>query len=131
MGKNIFYHFTRRESAHRIKKEGLTKGVTPLKDVEYMEFMEHTQWLTTNGNQQDQQWTSGYTQRHGVSRTAARIKINIPEPFMNQVIEFQDFCTKMEDNIPDGFRGHQELTKGWFVFFGDIPKNWIENIRFY
>lgn len=131
MEKNIFYHFTRRDAAHQIKREGLTKGVTPVKDEDQTAFLKHTQWLTTVAEQSDQEWTDGYKSRFGVSRTEARVKINIPTPFMGNVMEFQEFCNLFKDHLPDKYNAFPELSKGWYVYFGDIPKAWIANIRFY
>lgn len=131
MEKNVFYHFTRRDAAHQIKREGLTKGVTPVKDKDQTGFLKHTQWLTTVADQSDQKWTNGYKSRFGVSRTAARVKINIPAPFMGNVMEFQEFCKLFKEHLPYKFDAYPELSKGWYVYLGDIPKAWIVNIRFY
>lgn len=126
---NIFYHFTTKDLAHPIKMQGLTLGMTPSRSG----FIPMTQWLTKDGDPNNQEGLRG--PRSVYDRTEARVKVNIPDPFMKNVLSFDDFCNQFgelygRELIPD-FNSFPELSKDWFVFLGIIPAPWIQNVRYY
>ena len=126
---NIFYHFTTKDLAHPIKVEGITLGMTPSRSG----FVTMTQWLTKDGDPNNQEGLKG--PRSIYDRTEARVKVNIPDPFMKNVYSFDDFCNRFNELygrelLPD-FNSFPELSKNWFVFVGLIPASWIHNVRYY
>ena len=126
---NIFYHFTTKDLAHLIKTEGLSKGMTPTRNG----FVTMTQWLTKEGDPEHQEGLKGPLNLY--DRTEARVKVNIPHPFMKKVLSFDDFCNRFDElygrELPSDFKTFPELSKDWYVFVGHIPASWILNVRYY
>lgn len=131
--KNTFYHYTAKHLIPGIKKEGLTKGVTPIRTqkqgIDRLSFLTSTQWLTISRDPREQDWAIGVSTPY--SRNEARIKINIPNPYMKNVVAFDAFCKMCKDYLWPDFDYDKQITKDWYVFLGNIPKQWIERVRIY
>jgi len=120
---NILYHFTTATNADAIKKNGLTKGVTPVNEDEKIAFIQHTQWLTIDPDVQNQSWATR-------GRTQAVVKVNIPVPLAKEkLIPFDIFCAALGERKVKGFDAKPELTKYWYVYLGTIPPQWIVSVR--
>ena len=125
--KNIFYHYTANQFIEGIKKHGLTEGKTPVIDKGELAFLVNTQWITKCADPDKQAWAIpvdiSYTRRE------YRLKINIPKPYMMHLIDMSVFYERFKDLLPDGFNDFPEETDKWFIYNGDIPSRWIEQIR--
>ena len=124
---NIFYHYTAKQFIEGIKKYGLTMGKTPIYDKGKLTFISNTQWITKCGDPDKQLWAIPVTIKY--SRREYRLKINIPKPFMKNIISMETFMKKYKKLLPDGFNNFPEETKNWFIYNGHIPNKWIEQIR--
>lgn len=124
----VFYHFTSKSAAQRIRQTGLLLGMTPYVGG----TMKHTQWLTTDDDP-SQEGLRGI--RKIVDRTEARVTVQIPDSHMENVLSFEDFCasfrSKYQRLMLPYFNSFPELTKDWYVYIGTIPKQWIKGVRFY
>lgn len=127
MAKNIFYHYTAKRFIEGIKREGLTKGVTPIIDNGKLLFLQNNQWITKNRNPEQQLWA--IPQKISYSRREVRLKINIPKPYLKYIITMEDFVNRFKDFLPDSFNDFPEESKDWFIYHGQIPYSWIEEYR--
>jgi hypothetical protein len=118
-----FYHFTSKKNAKKIKKEGLTKGVTLLKSG----LIGKTQWLTINPDV-EQCGIKGVLKI--INRQEARITVTIPKHLEPSLMSFDEFCNKHKENLPDYFDTQKDITKDWHVFIGEISPVWLK-IRIY
>ena len=125
--KNIFYHYTAKQFIQGIKQEGLTLGKTPIIRNGVLSFLSNTQWISKDGDPENQLWaipvSISYTRRE------YRLKINIPKPFLKNIISMTDFMEKYSEILFDGFNDYPEETEKWFIYNGHIPSRWIEQIR--
>ena len=121
------YHFTANWYFESIKREGLTKGVTPTtlkNDKDQMLFIQNTQWLTLDGDVDHQFWTT-------YNRNQARFTICIPKELAKQkLMSTQTFCEVFKDKLPEGFMD-DPIANDWYVYLGTIPKQWLISARKY
>ena len=125
--KNIFYHYTASQFISGIEKHGLTKGKTPVYIDKTLNFLTRTQWISKDSNPDNQLWAIPVDIKY--TRRGWRLKINILEPFMKNVLPMTDFMEQYRDYLPKGFNDFPEETKDWYVYQGCIPSRWIEQIR--
>lgn len=117
------YHFTSRQNALKIRKEGLTKGLTLLKSG----LMANTQWLTSNPSV-EQEGIKGVLKI--VDRTEARITVNIPAHLLCNILTFDQFCDLHRGDLMDYFDTEPEITKDWYVYMGVLRPLWLR-VRVY
>lgn len=124
----ILYHYTNKMFIDGIKKKGLIKGKTPYKGDHRIDFMDNHQWLTLDGNVDNQKWSNGITIPY--NRNEYRVTVNIPKN-REQCLYTIDYLMKyiLCDRSIDNFNVYPEETKGWRVYIGVIPKQWIRSIR--
>ena len=121
------YHFTANIYFNGIKREGMTKGVTPTNMVNEKGerlFIKNTQWLTIDGNVDNQFWAT-------YNRKQSRFTVFIPKELaMQKLLSMQTFCEVFKGKLPDGFMD-DPIAKNWYVYIGAIHKQWIISARKY
>jgi hypothetical protein len=126
------YHFTASHLLPGIKKNGLTKGKTPVMQGNgVLGFLDHQQWLTTDGNPINISVLDAGTFFY--SRRAVKIKIVIPASFVKNLVSFdkvvEDINNMENCSALPGFDDFKEETSSWYIYKGDIPRIWIREIR--
>ena len=124
------YHFAPAHMVKGVMEYGLTRGAMPLfgDDGVINGFMLECQWLTKDGDPQNQHWATQINLDY--DRTAYRLTVKIPESRRRNLL-FGKAILDIE-GLPSKTRECFEATPGhenWAVYFGCIPARWIKKIQ--
>jgi len=120
------YHFTSPRHVGSIQREGITRGVLPLRVDPPYEGRSGFQWLTANPDP-DQSWNEGSTLPY--DRTAWRLMIGVPEAAADRLHWWPIWGPVA---VPlDVYRTLSEFgdPENWYVFAGRIPPDWIIDVE--
>lgn len=130
------YHFcSRLHLAGIIAKKSICMGRVPMRLVNGRvtglgpgrKYPAGVQWLTSNPDW-NQTWTIGRHSAHlPYRRTERRICINIPTPWIPQVVPWPVFCQKTAPESMEHQNFETDWTN-WSLFFGPIPSSWFVSI---
>lgn len=119
------YHFTAAHLLDKIKIEGLTLGVIPVR-FRPVKFLRPYQWLTSNPNW-NQSWTDE-TGSIGYPRNVYRLTINIPGKARRNLHNWIRFGElNVPSNVLDTLNAYGD-PENWHVFSGKINPSWVVEI---
>lgn len=121
IGDMTFYHFTSKFHVQNCLKFGITKGMLPRKTDKGYILHKNIQWLTLDGNPNNQSWATQIIITY--NRTEYRLKIKIPKKYRKNIISWKEYSKNKSEYIDlNQFKG----SKNWFLYIGPIPRDWIK-----
>ena len=121
------YHFTAMKFAGGIRKDGLTKGGTPVvcRDGTIKMFT-NTQWLTS-----DKKWEQAFhdptTKDWKYDRREMRLTIVIPKSQRLHLIDKKRIASTFGLNLLPRFFDHPDCDD-WFLYYGRVKSQWIRAV---
>lgn len=121
------YHFTAMRFAAGIRKEGLTKGGTPVVCGDgTIKMFTNTQWMT-----RDKKWDQAFhdpeSKEWKYDRREMRLTIVIPKSQRFRLADKKGTIRIFKGKLLPDFFSHPDCDD-WCLFYGTVKPQWIRNV---
>lgn len=125
------YHFCPDFMLDSILREGLTRGQIAWIENRTARFVKDMQWLTSNGDPNQQEWCNPEYANLPYDRAANRVSVNIPEAREWALSKWLSLGPLVVPAVQFANLNAWGDPENYWIFRGVIPPDWLSDVERY